>query len=404
MAKNFYAGGLDGLYSFMSQYEQTLRKINGETYSCLLDTLSRTKTPELAVTDAVAHQAKALQTLDLRIYEQPTALDAISKQWDTLARIAEGFQTPEIVRLQESLLRSDFTALQTFANSLSEMQYIEAPNIALLKMARAFDDVKLPRGLSSVVSSLHVDTAKRLVNSESVSFDRVSKMFYVESSPSDTATVLETNILCSSLEMLSDVDEADLISFLNYLSKYPNLALDHDVGKKIKAIISSWDTFMSFDCDYYYHARTLKQGECPYTEVQLLKAPSGVTWHGRYNFIGESHYYFSDKLKGACVEVGKHSNESRIQIARLKPVKTIKMIDLSEEYPIRNKFLEYCRFSPAQDDYSKVKREYLLPCFVANCCKANGIEGIKYYGSKEYTNYVAWNDGYFDFIDSELRE
>ena len=80
------------------------------------------------------------------------------------------------------------------------------------------------------------------------------------------------------------------------------------------------------------------------------------------------------------------------------------MIDLSVEYPTRNKFLEYCRFSPAQDDYSKVKREYLLPCFVANCCKANGIEGIKYYGSKEYTNYVAWNDGYFDFIDFELRE
>lgn len=28
MSKNFYAGGLDGLYSFMSQYQQTLRKIN----------------------------------------------------------------------------------------------------------------------------------------------------------------------------------------------------------------------------------------------------------------------------------------------------------------------------------------------------------------------------------------
>lgn len=37
------------------------------------------------------------------------------------------------------------------------------------------------------------------------------------------------------------------------------------------------------------------------------------------------------------------------------------MVDLSQETKISNKFLEYCRFSPNPQDYSNIKREYLLP-------------------------------------------
>ena len=50
------------------------------------------------------------------------------------------------------------------------------------------------------------------------------------------------------------------------------------------------------------------------------------------------------------------------------------------------------------------QREYLLPCFVADCCRESGIEGIKYYGSKEYKNYVSWDDSYFAFEGSEVQQ
>lgn len=139
-----------------------------------------------------------------------------------------------------------------------------------------------------------------------------------------------------------------------------------------------------------------------YTEAQLLKAPVGVTWHGRFNYVGESHYYFSNKTKGATLEVKKHSKEKCVQIAKLKPIRAIKMVDLSQEIKTSNKFLEYCRFSPNPQDYSNIKREYLLPCFFADCCKTFGIEGIKYYGSKEYSNYVSWHDRYFECVDFEM--
>ena len=117
----------------------------------------------------------------------------------------------------------------------------------------------------------------------------------------------------------------------------------------------------------------------------------------------QSHYYFSDMEKGAVLEVRKHTKDTRVQIAKLYPNKSIRMIDLSEEITTKNKFLEYCRFKPSQEHYTNLKREYLLPCYVAGCCERHGIEGIKYYGSKEYKNYVSWNDGYFDIVESYIQ-
>lgn len=51
------------------------------------------------------------------------------------------------------------------------------------------------------------------------------------------------------------------------------------------------------------------------------------------------------------------------------------------------------------DDENKMPRQYLLPCFVADCCQMIGFDGIKYYGSQEYDNYVSWSDRYFEDIE-----
>ncbi len=58
--------------------------------------------------------------------------------------------------------------------------------------------------------------------------------------------------------------------------------------------------------------------------------------------------------------------------------------------------LRYLRFN-LSDVTNKTPREYLIPCFVSDCCKSIGVDGIKYYGTKEYSNYVVWSDGYFTF-------
>ena len=403
MAKKNPFEAFEGMYSALSRFESTLSRFNTENYFRLVDNLSKVSTTSVAIEEAVQRQIRMFESLDTRIYEQPKMLEAMTKQWDVLARISDTFKTPEIDKLEKALLRNEVTALQIFTDSLSAMKCIEAPNLALLRMADIFEGVKLPKGMATVLGDMHVGTAKILSNSESVSYDTDSRLFYVEQSPQDTANISETNILCSSMQLLSGIDEADLISFLNCLEKHPPFASTHVAGNRINEIIAGWDMTMDFDHDTYYHARILPEGHCPYTENELRQAPYGVTWHGRFNYVGQSHYYFSDVQKGALLEVAKHSKEKQVQIATLKPSRKIKMIDLSGELTTQNKFLEYCRFNPSLDQYPNIKREYLLPCYVANCCEMHGIEGIKYYGSKEYKNYVSWNDSYFKFIGSEIQ-
>ena len=403
MYKNNPFESFEHLYSSLSRYVDTLNQFNNENYLRLVDNLSKVSAQNSAIEEAVERQIRMLEALDAHIYEQPIMLDAMEKQWNILARIADSYKTPEIDILEKALLRNETTALQSFTDALRIAKHIEAPNIALLKMAHIFEGVSLPKGMSSVLSEMHVGTAEVLSNSESVSYDTDSRLFYVEQSPEDTATISETNIICSSMKLLSGIDEADLISFFNVLEKHLPFACTHIVGRKINSIINSWDITMDFDHEEYYHARILPEGQCPYTQNELLQAPYGITWHGRFNYVGQSHYYFSDMPKGAIFEVTKHAKGKQVQVACIKPIRKIRMIDLSIELTTQNKFLEYCRFNPSPDQYPIIKREYLLPCYVANCCEMHGIEGIKYYGSKEYKNYVSWNDKYFKFIESEIQ-
>ena len=208
----------------------------------------------------------------------------------------------------------------------------------------------------------------------------------------------------SSIELFADLTFSELVKFETILFKNKIFALSDPVGQMIYEIIRNWNTFVDFECNVYYHARPMEGS--PFLEHEMLKAPVNVSYsHGRYNDIGISCYYFTDKKEGAVNEIRKHSGskEPMIQIAAIRPIKSIKMIDLSEaKLSKRNNFIDHIR-QAVSDNSSTVKKEYLLPNFVASCCKQVGIEGIKYYSSGYYC-YVTWEDDYFEFVDYEVVE
>ena len=131
----------------------------------------------------------------------------------------------------------------------------------------------------------------------------------------------------------------------------------------------------------------------------MLKAPLNISSHGRYNAIGKSCYYVAETRDGAVTEIAKHSGGKKvnIQIVGLRPIKTAKIIDLSGEIKGTNRFIEHLRFT-IENDEGKIVKSYLLPNFVASCCKRIGIEGIKY-RSSGYNCCVLWKDDYFEFIE-----
>ncbi|MBO5355248.1 MAG: RES family NAD+ phosphorylase [Clostridia bacterium] len=354
-----------------------------------------------AITNIVNQNMLLYRQYEIPMLSAPITRKLLSHQWDVIANIARSVPTPEITKLHTSLMRNDFSGVRTFVDSIGSTG-IKAPNVALLKTSKIFTELSqsFPRGLSTVLRGLSVNAAKKLADNEDICLDIPSKTFYVAHDPEEKVSIPETNIICSSLDLLSELTEADLISFLNYLSRYPEFGSMHETGRAINEIIAQWDVKIGFEEDYYYHARALGENDCPFTQLEMGQAPHGITSHGRFNHVGQSHYYFSDKSKGACAEVRKHTKLPRVEIAKLKPVRDIKMIDLSQD-PAPNLFLSYCRFAPSKDN-ATTHREYLIPGYVATCCELNGIEGIKYYGSKEYTNFVSWKDHYLDCIDLEI--
>lgn len=197
--------------------------------------------------------------------------------------------------------------------------------------------------------------------------------------------------------------ENELIDFMSYLDSYPMMAMKNQVGKKIYNLIKGFPKIIDFDHDKYYHCRARGKDDAPYIWEQMRKAPYGVTFSGRFNHVGQAFFYFADTIEGAQKELLKHmsdtdKNKKVIQTVEIGFESHIRLLDLSSK-SIKglNVFLKYIRF-PLNGDTSNRPRVYLIPSFVAECCREVGIEGIKYYGGDDYSNYVTWNDGYYKFI------
>lgn len=207
----------------------------------------------------------------------------------------------------------------------------------------------------------------------------------------------------SSQDLFADISLDELISFESQLYDDMTFAICHPVGKKIFEIIEEWKNFISFDADTYYHARRIETGQALLLDQEMLKAPLNISSHGRYNAIGKSCYYIAETRAGALAKITKHCGEKKIslQVVGLQPVKKERIIDLSGEVKGNNRFIEHLHFI-VENEEEKIVKKYLLPNFVASCCKKIGIEGIKY-RSTGYNCCVLWKDDYFEFVEGSRK-
>ena len=336
---------------------------------------------------------------------------------NVLAVINSANKTPELLNLQTQLKNNIITKE---SESLAVFEYlndfkskwnkslgqndivrrsIAAQNFAVVRIFPQYRSYDLPRGSKTVLKSLTKSSAEKLTKTEDILFDPKEKFFFHRASPEKKVTVDQVKVVESSQILFSDISFDELISFESQLYEDVTFALHHPVGKKIFEIISGWNNFINFDADIYYHARKLEEGQAPFLDHEMMMAPANISAHGRYNAIGKSCYYIAETKKGALCEISKHSGRKkiRIQVVGLRPVKSAKIIDLSEKIKGINRFIEHLRLT-VENENGKIVRNYLLPNFVASCCKRLGIDGIKY-NSGEYNCCVLWKDDYFEFIE-----
>ena len=332
-------------------------------------------------------------------------LEAYSFQTELIFNTQDFYFTDTISAFRNNLMHNDYySAIEAITKSLQNT-IIEVPDIALMRLNKpliGLIDVDLPRGLRASIDALHTQTAINLSTSENICYNSEHAIFFVEANPDDNCKAKVLNIIYSAARLFDELTEQELFSLHRHLSTFQSLGSSHHVGKKIIKIVKNIESTISFDSQYYYHARAIDNDVSPYTDEDMTSAPHGITSFGRFNHIGDNYFYFSDKKSGAIEEVRKHSPKSRVQVAKLKTKGKVKMVDISQEE--ENVFLKYCRFKYDPTSSKKVPREYLIPSFFSDCCKMHGFDGIKYYGTKSYYNYVTWKDGHFIFVDQELLD
>lgn len=386
---------------------------HGMDYSSVLGIGSVLQT-ELAIISKQFAEKVALMNLSAK--KMSETLGSFSYQSEIIQQLVSMPQTSLIKDLKGYISSVNIdgcvSALsQAFGNSI-----IHACDLALAKNTTFGKELLtlsvVPDDVVIALSHLNLLTSRALEYEEDIFFD-VPCQEYVDETAEGKArlnssemnsvgyayTLLNANILAKGTEFITAIE---LMNFMTVLSEMRTFASENPVGKKIFNMINlMWNQneYIGLDCDYYYHARTIEDDSAPYVLQEMLKAPHGVTGPGRFNYPGEAYYYTADTAEGAKREVLLHSKRKNVQIVKLKPKGHPKLLDLSIPMRWGREFLKYIRFNVEEDLYSYMPREYLIPNYVSDCCRRVGFDGIKYYGGKDYNNYVTWRDGYYDGVD-----
>lgn len=448
MAYNDSAYVYQGLIEISKNFESALKDMNRRTIQLMqnekmsntMQSIARiTQQYELRLDNSATTIAnaldKAIPKLDFTSQQVARSLQSISDQYNkifesydftkigisarsameqlqltTIRQLCLSYETTMIHDAITCLANAQYENLPNVFNHAMKQPVIGAADVAFFKTGKIVPILEgklvYPRGFRSSLDRLNKVTAENISDVSNIEYDTKQNVFLSTDSEINSKGM---NIVCAGIELFDSGElfsEVELMDFISFLSRTPYAAGLTETGKKIyewlKEMFLQKTNSISFDKDVYYHCRSRIKGSMPYTYDEMMKAPHGLPAPGRFNHVGRAHFYFSNTKRGAESEVKKHlKKDEELQTVKIKPVKRINMLDLSHTLQRGASFLKMIRY-PLRDDNNKMPKEYLLPCFVADCCKTIGFDGIKYYGSKEYDNYVSWTDGYF--VDAGMCE
>lgn len=392
----FLGESLRGYDRWIDIYEQQLNAM--QSVIALQPAFEESIRYQSIIDSLVPKHVEMLQSLELpeASLNREILTDTLSLQMQVMSSALQSVQTDAITTLLRDFNQANWmSGMEQFVSRLEEA-YVPVANFALLCNTNGLESLLengYPSGMKTFIRSVHKRTAMRLAQNDQLEVNCKEKSFRTIHNTDCEIKAPSMNIIASSTELFEKLREDELIDFVDVLANEYAFASEHPVGRMIWEIICGWNSFLDFDREYYYHGRAMKENGFPYTRDEMGKAPNEYVGYGRFNHMKQSHYYFADTEQGAKSEINIHNRGAKVQVARLRPKRSIRMIDLSEDVKNKNKFLECLRYTASE---SIRPTEYLLPEYVTTCCKKAKIEGIKYYGSKEYKNYVCWDDGYFD--------
>jgi hypothetical protein len=277
-------------------------------------------------------------------------------QIDSLFQISQSVQTVMIQDLAVCFANAQYGSLADILNKTMSSAFIAGPDIAFIKTSELVkslsSELVYPMGLPKTLNALSKATANEIADNKGLVYSTERNRFLGKDGEADS---VELNVICSGKQVFNTAtnelfSEVELIDFCSFLSRTPMLGFQSETGKKIFNFLH--ELFLNktqstgFDKDIYYHCRSYRKGVQPFTYDQMLKAPNGLPWAGRFNQVGRSNYYFADSQSGAESEIKKHkTNDDILQTVKLKPVKEIMLLDLSGALARGTTFLRKSRIA-----------------------------------------------------------
>lgn len=204
---------------------------------------------------------------------------------------------------------------------------------------------------------------------------------------------IAADILPSSIgvtQIIPELSNNEVFEFLEFLTKTPLLGLEHTTGKKILSSIRNVDV-KKIQCKLkltLYHGRIREDNNRSYTEQELLAPPYLTSKLNRYNMPGISSYYLTENLNIVLNELGWKDNDNKVDAAIIEVNDDFTLVDLTKQ---DSELIKYCYINSKGDTDIQA---YIIPNFIADCCRIYAIDGIKYKSVKdnfESTNYVLFN-------------
>ncbi|MGG4409440.1 hypothetical protein ABER75_11970 [Niallia taxi] len=181
----------------------------------------------------------------------------------------------------------------------------------------------------------------------------------------------------------------EMEGFREYISKNPLLAFKHEAGKKLYDLLRKhYEEKNYFTLNIgkvLYRGRNRKLGTNAFKQDQMWSPPKGMSSHGRYNLIGTSVLYCTDKKEGVPLEIHPGYQEV-VDVGEFETKSEMILFDMDTTFGNFSGF-----FNEHDKDPKPLKDVYLLPNYIRDCCSDIGYHGVKYKGvhnELEYTNYA----------------
>lgn len=210
----------------------------------------------------------------------------------------------------------------------------------------------------------------------------------------------------------------DIKRFIKYLNDFPMLGLQNDIGQEIKKAIKETPTIFIHDEDWFRGRKPeLENPLRIFTKNDMNKPPANKTKEGRFNHYGQPVLYLGSSDTICAKEINEGDEEVICWIQKVL-VKKANILDLTNKtdskefgkYPLLLAGLlisgELTKHDSNRDSY--YKPEYAITRYIADLCRLNNIDGIKYIsthkedGDRNPYNLVLFNDDCYELIGEPL--